>query len=152
MYVKTENGAAVQYPYTARMLKEDNLNTSFPKKMTDEILASYGVYPVATADVPSVNHATQNLTSADVPALINGVWTISWVVSDKTAEEIEQHDAGTADYNRHKRNILIAETDWWASSDLTMTAEQTAYRQALRDITSHANWPHLEEADWPTKP
>jgi len=33
-----------------------------------------------------------------------------------------------------------------------MTAEQTAYRQALRDITSHANWPHLEDADWPTKP
>jgi hypothetical protein len=39
-----------------------------------------------------------------------------------------------------------------ASSDLTMTAEQTAYRQALRDITSHANWPYLDEADWPTKP
>jgi len=33
-----------------------------------------------------------------------------------------------------------------------MTAEQTAYRQALRDITTHANWPDLGEADWPTKP
>jgi hypothetical protein len=53
---------------------------------------------------------------------------------------------------RLKRDELIAETDWWASSDLTMTTEQTAYRQALRDITSHANWPYLEEADWPTAP
>src|SRR6056300_768934 len=53
---------------------------------------------------------------------------------------------------RAERNRRIAETDWWASSDLTMTAEQTAYRQALRDITTHANWPHLEDADWPTKP
>ena len=30
---------------------------------------------------------------------------------------------------------ILAETDWWASSDLTMTTEQTTYRQALRDIT-----------------
>ena len=36
---------------------------------------------------------------------------------------------------RAERDRLIAETDWWASSDLTMTTEQTAYRQALRDIT-----------------
>ena len=36
---------------------------------------------------------------------------------------------------REERNRRLAETDWWASSDLTMTAEQTAYRQALRDIT-----------------
>jgi hypothetical protein len=57
-----------------------------------------------------------------------------------------------AEVNRSARDEKLAETDWWASSDLTMTAEQTAYRQALRDITSHANWPNLEEADWPTKP
>ena len=31
---------------------------------------------------------------------------------------------------RQVRDRLIAETDWWASSDLTMTSEQTAYRQA----------------------
>jgi hypothetical protein len=152
MYVRTENGVAVQYPYTARMLKEANPNTSFPKQMTDETLANYGVYPVVTADMPSVDHRTQNVSHADLPTLVDGVWTISWVISEKTAEEIEQHNAGTADYNRYRRNNLIAETDWWASSDLTMTAEQTAYRQALRDITTHANWPHLSEDDWPTKP
>jgi len=53
---------------------------------------------------------------------------------------------------RSYRNMLLVDTDWWASSDLTMTAEQTAYRQALRDITSHANWPNLLDSDWPTKP
>ena len=61
-------------------------------------------------------------------------------------------DNRQAEYNRMERDRLIAETDWWASSDLTMTAEQTAYRQALRDITTHDNWPYLEDADWPTKP
>jgi hypothetical protein len=53
---------------------------------------------------------------------------------------------------REKRNTLLSETDWWAMSDRTMTAEQTAYRQALRDITAHANWPNLADSDWPTKP
>ena len=51
---------------------------------------------------------------------------------------------------REERNRRIAETDWWASSDLTMTAEQTAYRQALRDITDNAT--SLDDVTWPTKP
>ena len=51
---------------------------------------------------------------------------------------------------RTHRNLLIAETDWWANSDLTMTAEQTAYRQALRDITD--SYTSLEDVVWPTKP
>ena len=54
--------------------------------------------------------------------------------------------------NKETRNSLLSETDWWAMSDRTMTAEQTAYRQALRDITTHANWPDLDNVDWPTKP
>jgi hypothetical protein len=51
---------------------------------------------------------------------------------------------------REKRNRLLAETDWWASSDLTMTTEQTNYRQALRDITN--TYSNLDEVVWPTKP
>ena len=37
---------------------------------------------------------------------------------------------------RTKRNNLLAQTDYLALSDQTMTAEMTAYRQALRDITN----------------
>jgi hypothetical protein len=33
-----------------------------------------------------------------------------------------------------------------------MTTEMATYRQALRDITGHANFPYLEDADWPVKP
>ena len=40
------------------------------------------------------------------------------------------------DVVREKRNSLLAETDYLALSDQTMTAEMTAYRQALRDITN----------------
>tara|TARA_E500000178_G_scaffold307637_1_gene320720 strand:+ start:1378 stop:1767 length:390 start_codon:yes stop_codon:yes gene_type:complete len=51
---------------------------------------------------------------------------------------------------RAERDRLIALTDWWASSDLTMTAEQTTYRQALRDITE--DYSSLDDVVWPTKP
>ena len=50
---------------------------------------------------------------------------------------------------REKRNTLLAETDWWAVSDRTMTQAQIDYRQALRDITSHEDFPNMA---WPTKP
>jgi hypothetical protein len=51
---------------------------------------------------------------------------------------------------RAERNRRIAETDWWASSDLTMSAERSAYRQALRDITD--TYTSLDDVVWPTKP
>ena len=51
---------------------------------------------------------------------------------------------------RQERDQLIAKTDVWALSDRTMTAEQTAYRQALRDISSQDGFP--TNITWPTKP
>ena len=51
---------------------------------------------------------------------------------------------------RAERNQRLANTDWWASSDLTMTAAQTAYRQALRDITD--TYTSLDDVVWPEVP
>lgn len=51
---------------------------------------------------------------------------------------------------RSKRDTLLAKTDWWASTDLTMTQEQIDYRQALRDITTQDGFPH--DVVWPVKP
>ena len=73
---------------------------------------------------------------------------ITWAeVSAKKAELVAAEPLRLL---REERNRLLAETDWWASSDLTMTAEQTAYRQALRDITD--TYTSLEDVVWPTKP
>ena len=49
-----------------------------------------------------------------------------------------------------ERNRLLLATDWCAGSDITMTDVQTAYRQALRDITN--TYTSLEDVVWPTKP
>ena len=51
---------------------------------------------------------------------------------------------------RVERDRLLAECDWWASSDLTITDAQKKYRQDLRDITKTAT--SLDDAKFPTKP
>jgi len=51
---------------------------------------------------------------------------------------------------REERNTRLAETDWWASSDLTMSAERASYRQYLRDITK--TYSSLDDVVWPDKP
>ena len=48
---------------------------------------------------------------------------------------------------RTERDSKLAETDWTASTDVTMTAEMTAYRQALRDVPAQAGFPNT--IDWP---
>lgn len=51
---------------------------------------------------------------------------------------------------REERDRRLAETDWWATSDRTMTDAQTTYRQALRDVPASAT--SLDDVSWPTKP
>ena len=54
---------------------------------------------------------------------------------------------------RSKRNILLAETDYLALSDATLTSEMETYRQALRDLpTGKDTVAKCENATWPTKP
>ena len=67
-----------------------------------------------------------------------------------SAKKTELENAEPMRLLREERNRRLAETDWWASSDLTMTSERTTYRQALRDITDSAT--SLDDVTWPTKP
>ena len=152
MYVKLTNGAVDQFPYTVANLRRDNPNTSFPRKISEETLNAWDVYRVTEETFPSFDVKTQRVERNSTPVLSNGTWTVGWTVNTMSQEDIDAAADARAAISREQRDEKLSETDWWASSDLTMTAEQTAYRQALRDITSHANWPYLEEGDWPTKP
>tara|TARA_Y100001937_G_scaffold127119_1_gene198322 strand:- start:4550 stop:4921 length:372 start_codon:yes stop_codon:yes gene_type:complete len=51
---------------------------------------------------------------------------------------------------REERNKRLAETDYYALSDVTMSTEMTAYRQSLRDLPSTESDP--DNITWPTKP
>ena len=72
----------------------------------------------------------------------------------------EELDAQAAQGVRLQRDYLLeTEVDPIVSNPLRwadMTAEQqqawSDYRSALLDITLHANFPHLQQSDWPVKP
>lgn len=153
MHVKTTNGAVDTYPYNVGQLRRDNPNTSFPKKIPDDMLESYGILPVTFADMPSIDDRTQKAEQASSPSLVGGAWTIGWTTSSKTAEETQAWDDRAALSNRGQRDSLLMQSDWTQVADAPVDATAWAtYRQALRDITNHVNWPNLDEADWPVKP
>jgi len=164
LLVKTSNGGVEQFPYTLGDLRRDNPQTSFPKRIGDAILASYGIYHVMPNAEPDYDALVQMLVrdaqpqketrirqaDDDEPADVavgdsyeTGRWVIGYTVSNKP-----QADAEAAVRNRRDR--LLAETDWMALSDVTMSSEMTTYRQALRDIPAQDGFP--ASVTWPTKP
>ena len=75
-------------------------------------------------------------------------WGVSWATV--SAKKAELDAAEPMKPLREERNRRIAETDWWALADLTMSQAQWDYRQALRDITK--SYSSLDDVVWPTKP
>ena len=90
--------------------------------------------------------------------MVDGV-SIQFTAEEETARDAEEAAwaAGEDDRAlagmREERNRLLAETDWYAGSDLTMSAEMTAYRKDLRDLPAgKTTKAHVDAATWPTKP
>jgi len=150
MYIKLTNGTPTEY--TIGQLRRDNPNVSFPKQIPTETLATFDVYPAVVADMPSYTERTQTVTQDATPTQVDGVWTYGWTVSDKSSDEIQEYDDLKASNVRIQRDLKLSTTDYLALSDNTLSAAMTTYRQVLRDITTHTNFPYLEDADWPVKP
>jgi hypothetical protein len=81
-----------------------------------------------------------------------------------TAEEKAQRDAEELAWSngafdramenlRDQRNSKLAETDYLALSDQTLSADMNTYRQQLRDITNGLTTVEdVNNVTWPTKP
>ena len=136
-------------------------NVSFPTTgPTSDWMTKNSVMPVTMSR--SYDRMTQKSTNVD-PYIEDNVVYIhkveSLTDSEKTAAQTEVNNQ-TAARNREERNRRLAETDWMACSDVTMAENWKTYRQALRDITKHSNWPNLKvpdiggsgDNDWPVKP
>ena len=152
MFAKITNGQVAEYPYTVGDLRRDNPNTSFPKTVPETTMEAFGMVTVTHADTPSYDPMTQRIEHSPEPILQDGSWVITKTVVALTADEITANNQQAAETMRGERNAKLVETDFYALSDVTMSNEMAAYRQALRDITTHSNWPNLSEADWPVKP
>ena len=170
MYAKISGNTVLQFPYTFGDLRRDNPNVSFPKNISISTMNTYGMVGVLEGPKPTLGNY-QRVQRNALPTLKDGgYWMIEYTAVDMFADTTDEDtgvittkaeheaayqatlDTATAEANRKKRNELLAETDYFALSDVTMSTEMTTYRQALRDITTHESWPNLADADWPTKP
>ena len=144
-------------------------NTSLPRVWDADTCEFLGIDPVLAAPKPEPSAAYKQVGRNGAVQDANGNWVEAWQESDMFADTTDdegvtttkaeheaayqaQLDATAAASVRSARDVKLAETDWMGMSDVTMSAEMATYRQALRDITAHANFPNLQDSDWPTKP
>ncbi len=150
---------------TQGVLRKENANTSFPRVWGASVLELLNVDEVISTPPPSDVGPYQVAQPNGTRQNSEGNWERDWVLVDRFSDDSSgtkaekeaayqaEQDAAAATTNRAIRDDLLSVSDWTQIADAPVSAGQWAtYRQALRDITSHANWPHLGEADWPTKP
>ena len=90
--------------------------------------------------------------------MVDGV-SIQLTADEETARDTEEATWAAGENGRalaqmrDDRNRLLAETDFYALSDVTMSDAMTTYRQDLRDLPSgKTTKAHVDGATWPTKP
>lgn len=150
-------------------IRRDNPNISLPRVWNSNVCEALGIDPVFAAPKPNTTGDYKTVVRNGVVQDANNNWVYAWTERDMFSEYTDEDnvvhtkaeqetsyqtklDDEEAERVRTERDRKLAETDFYGLSDVTMSAEMTAYRQALRDITTHTNFPYLEEEDWPTKP
>ena len=142
MHIKLTNGTPAKY--TLGQLRRDNPQTSFPKIIPNEILATYDVYPYVIQDV-DIDPVSQNKVEGEF-VQIEGQWTLPMVAENKPQAEVEQHV-------RSVRDELLTFSDWTQMSDSPLDestkASWATYRTELRDIPLQEGFPL--NITWPTE-
>ena len=136
-YIKLIDGKPV--PYTEAAFRAANRHTVYGKAISNRHLNAQGVYRVRTLPMPEVPVGMKAVKNTTATLNEFNEWVLDWTLVALNEDEA-----------RKLRNDLLTATDWWAMSDRTMTDEQAAYRQALRDITAQAGFP--DNITWPVNP
>ena len=143
MHIKLTNGTPAKY--TLGQLRRDNPQTSFPKIIPNELLASYDVYPYVIQGV-EFDPVSQNEVEGQF-VQVDDQWTLPMVAEDKPQDEVEQHV-------RSVRSELLILSDWTQMPDSPLDdstkASWATYRTGLRDISTQAGFP--TNITWPTAP
>ena len=149
-------------------IRQLNANVSFPRVWDAGVCAELEIDPVLEAPKPEASGAYKQVVRNGAVQDASDNWVQAWVEQDMFADTTvdgvtttkAEHetayqtrlDAEAAAAVRTKRDGLLAGTDWHGMSDVTMSSDMTTYRQALRDITTHSDFPNLSDDDWPTAP
>jgi hypothetical protein len=153
-------------------LRRMHSNTSLPKVWDANVCTALGIDPVLAAPKPETTGYTQAVRDGATQDA-NGNWVTAWQIVDmfsdytddegvthtKAEQEVEYQarlDAAAADRVRTSRDAKLEESDWMvirsAETGVALDSNWATYRQALRDITDHADFPYLTDEDWPVAP
>ena len=132
-------------------------NTSFPRQITADILASYG-YDVVLDGAQATVTAPYGVSTRSGVEEKDGKWYTKFIArpvfanSDDEAAYKAKVDADKAASVRSDRDNRLAACDWTQADDSPLKAASawTTYRQALRDVPTQSGFPHT--VTWPTKP
>ena len=147
-------------------IRQANKHRSFPRVWDADVCELLDIDPILASPKPS----TTSLQAVNANGAVQdslGNWMEAWVVVDAFSDTTDEDgvtttkadneaaytaslDANAAASVREQRDSLIAATDYYALTDVTMNSEVTAYRQALRDISAQAGFPNT--ITWPTAP
>ena len=90
--------------------------------------------------------------------MVNGV-RIDFTPEEEAARDAEEAAWAEGAFDRamvglrEDRNRNLADTDWYALQDVTMSDAMTAYRQDLRDLPAGLTTSEeVQAVSWPTKP
>lgn len=127
-------------------------NTGFPVQLTEAIINDFGGDVVFEG--PQASPTRYQVAFRDGVEQVNGKWFTKYSVSDMDQEAKDALNTQQANSQRAYRNTLLAECDWTQLQDAPLGLEQKAawsvYRQALRDISTQADFPW--DVQWPMKP
>ena len=152
---------------TQGQIRSMHPNVSLPKVWNANVNETLGIDPVLASPKPDPSGDYKVVVRNGVEQDANGNWVYAWTendmfqeytddegvthsVADQQAAYDAQNTATLSASERAKRDSLLKETDHFGLSDVTMSAEMTAYRQALRDVPQQAGFPST--ITWPTKP
>ena len=148
-------------------IRSDNPNVSLPKVWNDNVNETLGIDPVLASPKPEPSGDYKFVVRNGVEQDANGNWVYAWTerdmfteytdddgVTHSVADQQAAYDASEAaklaKSERAKRDELLKETDHYGLSDVTMSAEMTTYRQALRDVPQQTGFP--QTITWPEAP
>lgn len=155
LLIKLVDGVPTGHP-----LQEDNIRLllktiSLPQVLTESVIEPYGYGIFKLSLKPDLEKYKKAVESTPIKNA-DGVWVQTWLVEDMDELEKTEADLEAAGDIRHIRNLALLQTDYKVLIALengnAVPTELSIYRQALRDITTHANFPNLQDADWPVAP
>jgi hypothetical protein len=117
--------------YTIGQLRRDNPNVSFPRHVSTDTLASYGVYPYTVADQPGYEPATQVIEPGDFTETESG-WVRGWTVRDKLPEEYAIQTAEQA------RKEIVRWIDGMSSQVLDLYPRAVQARWMIEEAAARA--------------